>query len=64
MAFQNWANLASVGSEFEGEIFSDVLVDNVVSARTFARLVPPTHDISALVARIRPKQIPNLEQIL
>ena len=52
-------NLAQVGSGFNAEIASDVLVGNIVSGRTFARLVAPTIDISDLVAHVKTKQIPK-----
>lgn len=52
-------NLAPVGTGFNAEIVSDVLVGNIVSGRTFARLIAPTIDISDLVANVKPKQIPK-----
>lgn len=52
-------NLASVGDGLEVEIVSDVTVGNAVSTRAFARLVAPSHDISALVARVKLKEVPK-----
>ena len=59
MEFVAQTSLHSVDSDFHAEIISDALVGNVVSGRTFARLVSPSNDASALVARLKPKQIPK-----
>ncbi len=53
------ANIASNGDGLEIQIMSDVLAGNAVSRRTFARLIAPDHDISALVANAKPAEIPK-----
>ena len=52
-------SLASAGSGFKAEIVSDVLLGNIVSGRTFARLIAPSEDIHALVANVKRKQVPK-----
>ena len=59
MEFVAQPNLLSVDSEFHAEIISDALTGNVISGRTFARLIAPSTDTSALVARLKPNQIPK-----
>lgn len=51
--------LASSGDGLEIEIISHVLAGNAVSGRTFARLIAPDHDVSALVASAKPAKIPK-----
>ena len=52
-------SLRSVDSDFHAQIVSDTLVGNVVNGRTFARLVSPSNDASAMVASLKPNQIPK-----
>ena len=52
-------NLGLVGDGFKVQIGSNVLVGNIVSGRTFARLISPAHDIATLVSRVKPADIPK-----
>jgi len=46
-------------SGFTAQIGNDVLKGNVVTGRTFARLIAPINDVSAMLRRAKGKQLPK-----
>jgi hypothetical protein len=47
------------GDAWEVTIGSEALAGNVVSSRAFARMAAPAHDIAALVAQVKPADVPK-----
>jgi Common central domain of tyrosinase len=51
--------LMAAGGELKVTISADVLAGGTVGSRAFARMVAPTQDIKALVARLKPEDLPE-----
>src|SRR5262249_35339590 len=56
---QSPTNLAAVGDALEIDIAADVLVGSLVGSRTLARSIAPAVDIAAIVASVKPADIPK-----